>query len=496
LSNNANAWFIIIFSLLCLITSVRYYYKDNFNLALFFIIICGLALRVFISSDPFLHDWDEKYHALVAKNLMVNPSKPTLYLNPILPYDFTNWTSNHIWLHKQPMPLWLISLSLKTFGISNFAVRIPSILLSTICIWLTFFIASELINKKVAVIAAFLFSINGLVLELTGGRVATDHIDVVFLFFTELSVVFSILFSKNAKHLFNILTGVCIGAAILTKWLPALIILPLWLLLLFDSKKFTLKAIAQNFLILLFTTIIVCVPWQIYIHTAFPKEAFWETSFNLKHFTEVIENQSGSYLYFINKIRINYGELIYLSLIWFLIVCFKNPYRLKLLVLLVWFIVPIVFFSIAKTKMQAYILFVCPALFIITADFCQYLIQLENTKFKWVFNFIVILILITPIRYCIERLKPFKNEDSKISITASILKLKSSNFTSKDVLLNCNYPIEMMFYTNLTSYKGLPEINVIEDLIKKGYHVHINNHEKIPDEVNKINGAKLIDLGF
>ena len=458
--------------------------------------LCGLTLRIYISNDPFLHDWDEKYHALVAKNLISNPLKPTLYLNPLLPYDFTNWTSNHIWLHKQPLPLWLISLSLKTFGISEFAVRIPSILLSTICIWMTFFIASVLLNKKVAVLAAYLISINGLVLELTGGRVATDHIDIVFLFFIELSIVFSIIFSRNSKYLFNILTGISIGAAVLTKWLPALIVLPIWLLLLFDSKKFTVTAIIKHFSILLLVVATVSVPWQIYIHSVFPKEAFWETTFNLKHFTEVIENQSGSYLYFINKIRINYGELIYLPLLWFLIDCFKNPYRLKRLVLLVWFIIPIVFFSIAKTKMQAYILFVCPALFIITADFCQYLIQLDNTKFKWVFNFIVILILITPIRYCIERLKPFENNTQKTALSASFSKLKKQNFTSKDVVLNCHYPIELMFYTNTTAYKNLPDIKSIEELIAKGYIVYINNPEKIPLEFENIKGVKLINLGF
>jgi 4-amino-4-deoxy-L-arabinose transferase-like glycosyltransferase len=496
LSNNVNAWFIIIFSLLCLITSVRYYYKDNFNLALFFIIICGFALRVFISSDSFLHDWDEKYHALVAKNLILNPLKPTLYLNPILPYDFTNWTSNHIWLHKQPMPLWLISLSLKTFGISEFAVRIPSILLSTICIWMTFFIASTLLNKKVGVFAAFFMSINGLVLELTGGRIATDHIDIAFLFFVELSIVFSILFSRNSKYLFNIFAGISIGAAILTKWLPALIVLPLWFLLLFESKRFTFKTIIQHFSILLFIISIVCVPWQLYIHSAFPKEAFWETSFNLRHFTEVIENQSGSYLYFINKIRINYGELIYLPLIWFLIDLFKHPLHLKRTFLLVWFLIPLVFFSIAKTKMQAYLLFVSPAFFTIIADFCQFLIQQKKPKINWLLNFIVILFLITSIRYCIERLKPFEINNQKIVLSASISKLKTQNFTSKDIVLNCNYPIETMFYTNLTAYKDLPDVKSIDELITKGYIVYINNHEKIPMEFEKIKGVKFINLGF
>lgn len=494
--HNSLSWLIISLTVLSITISITYFFREKYDISFCFILLCGFLLRTYVSCDPFLHDWDEKYHALVAKNLMVSPLKPTLYLNPILPYDYTNWTANHIWLHKQPMTLWLISLSLKTFGLSAFSVRIPSILLSTICIWLTFFIASKLVNKRVAVIAAFLFSINGLVIELTGGRVATDHVDIVFLFFVELSVFFSILFSSNSKFIFNVLSGICIGLAILTKWLPALIVLPIWILLVFDSRKFTFKGITLHFCILLITIIIVSLPWQIYIHYVFPKEAFWETSFNFRHFTEVIENQTGSSLYFINKIRINYGELIYLPLIWFITDLFQKPNNLKRIALFIWFIVPLIFFSIAKTKMQAYLLFVCPAFFIISADFCQYLSQKDNRKLKWLFNILIVLILAIPIRYCLERLKPFEVNRSKNNITTSIIKLKLRKFTSRDVLFNCDHPIEVMFYTKLTTYKGLPDVTEIEKLIKDGYNIYINNHQSIPNKIEKVNGIKLINLGF
>jgi 4-amino-4-deoxy-L-arabinose transferase len=476
--------------------SVIFFIKENYSLSLCFIILFGLALRIYIAQDPFLHNWDEKFHALVAKNLMANPFKPMLYSNPILPYDYTNWTANHIWLHKQPMPLWLISMSLKIFGINEFSVRIPSIILSTICIWLTYFIGSKLFNNKVATIAAFLFSINGLVIELTGGRVATDHIDITFLFFIELAIVFTIIFIHKKRLFYCFLIGLCIGAAILTKWLPALIVLPIWFLLVYDSKKFSLKAILFYFVYIILTTALLSIPWQIYVYSYFPKEALWESTFNTRHFTEVLENQGGTYFYFINKIRINYGELIYLPLIWFLIDLIKNPFRFKRFALLVWFMVPLVFFSIAKTKMQAYLLFVCPAFFIITADFCQYLMLIDKSKAKWLYRVIVIVLLITPIRYCFERLKPFEKNIANTEITASILQLKAMQFNDKDVLLNCDYPIEMMFYSDIVSYKGLPDIKAIESLINKGYRVHINHHQKVSNEIEKINGVILIDLGF
>ncbi len=357
---------------LCLI---GYYYswrawrKDNYPLALILLIVCGLVLRVFTACDFFLHTWDERYHALVAKNLIHHPLAPTLYDNPILSYDYRSWVNNHVWLHKQPLPLWTMALSLSIFGINEIALRLPSIVLSTAGIWLSYSIASYFFNKKTAYITAFLFSINGLIIELAAGRFATDHIDIFLLFFVELTIYFSIQFATKAKGFYNILAGISIGLAVLSKWLPGLIGLPLWLLIVIGVNKFKQKEIILQAIILLLTTVVVFLPWQLYIHKQFPVEAAWESGFNYRHFTEVVENQAGPFYYYLDRIRINYGELIYLPLLWFLAQTIKNVRNYKRLAICVWFLVPLVIFSFAKTKMQGYVLFISPALFMVTAEF-------------------------------------------------------------------------------------------------------------------------------
>ena len=80
----------------------KYQSKDKYTIAISLLIISGLILRIYTSADFFLHSWDEMYHALVAKNLIKHPLLPTLYDNPVLPYDFKAWVQNHVWLHKQP----------------------------------------------------------------------------------------------------------------------------------------------------------------------------------------------------------------------------------------------------------------------------------------------------------------------------------------------------------------------------------------------------------
>src|SRR4030042_4334558 len=180
---------VFIICTLCILLSWRFFKKSSLKSALLLLVISGLILRLYGASDHYLHAWDERYHALVAKNLIHHPLKPTLYDNPLLAYDYKNWTGNHVWLHKQPLPLWGIALSIWLFGANEMAVRLPSIILTIIGILIMFRTARILYNPGVAFIAAFLYSINGLIISLAGGRDATDHIDIFFLFFISLAVL-------------------------------------------------------------------------------------------------------------------------------------------------------------------------------------------------------------------------------------------------------------------------------------------------------------------
>lgn len=471
----------------------KYYKKDRFDIALLLIVLSGFLFYCYTASDFFLHVWDERYHALVAKNLSKHPFYPTLYNNPILPYDYKMWVGNHIWLHKQPLPLWLMAGSIKIFGVNEIAVRLPSILLSTIGIVLTFKIGTYFFDKRVGLFSAFLFSVNGLIIELTAGRVATDHIDITFMFFILLAVFLTTLFIERKTFLFSLLIGVVIGAAVLSKWLTGLIVLPIWLFIVLDSKSFNIKTIITHFALILFTIVAVALPWQLYIFKEFPLEAAYESTFNLRHFTEVIEERSGSVFYFIDGIRINFGDLLYLPLLWFLWKVSKRPWNLKQLALLTWFLVPLLIFSFAKTKMQAYLLFTAPALFIVTSAFFFELLTYKLThKPKWLFNLIAALFIILPIRYGIERMKPFEKRDRNPQWVSDLKVLNKQNIQN-GVLFNYENPIEAMFYTDLTVYSGIPSNEKIEELKKDGYRVFVNESGKL-ESVGDLKGVEILKL--
>jgi len=445
---------------------------SNYTQALFLIILLGTVLRIFVSTDPFLHEWDERYHALVAKNTIEDPIKPTLYKVPLLDYDYKSWVGNHVWLHKQPLPLWIIGNSMRVFGVNLFGFRLPSILFSLLAVWLTFLIGSKLFDKKTGLIAAFLHSINGLIIELTGGRVATDHVDIFFLFFIELSIWFVILYHGKRNFWNLLLIGVCTGCAVLTKWLPALIVFPIFLIL--DYKLYFDKKTIINSAIILAAISLVSAPWQIYSALEFPLENAWEKHFNWLHLTTVLDEQTGPFYYFFSKLRIHYGEIMYLPLIWFVLKK-RNWLERKKLALLVWMLVPLLFFSISKTKMQGYTLFIAPAVFIMLGLFVRYILfylKRFSTKNKRVFaQLIVVFIFLLPIRYCIERVKPFSKENSQQPTYMKRIKELKPLDSKTLVIENCKYPIETMFFTNHIAYDKKLTLEEKEKVIRLGYSV-------------------------
>src|SRR6185312_9273700 len=134
--------------------------------------------------DPFLHVWDEKFHALVARNMMGNPFKPMLVKNPLVPFDYRIWVYNHIWLHKQPLFLWQMALSMKLFGVSEFTLRYPSVLMGTLAVWLVYRICLLLTkDTKTAFTAALFTCFSCLLLEFTSGFQGMDANDIAFIFY-------------------------------------------------------------------------------------------------------------------------------------------------------------------------------------------------------------------------------------------------------------------------------------------------------------------------
>src|SRR5262249_25003072 len=168
---------VIVLASITLWAAFRLLSRQDEKLALLLLMAAGFLLRLYAGSDLFLHGWDERYHAVVARNLASHPLKPTLYDNPVLPYDYRDWSTDHIWLHKPPLTLWAMALSIRLLGPTELAVRLPSMLLSSLAILAVFGVGKLLSDTRTAFLAAFFFCVNGNLLNLAGGRVPLDHVD-------------------------------------------------------------------------------------------------------------------------------------------------------------------------------------------------------------------------------------------------------------------------------------------------------------------------------
>jgi 4-amino-4-deoxy-L-arabinose transferase-like glycosyltransferase len=471
-----------------LFVSWQQYRKSNFSFAVALLVLAGLILRFYLAADFYLHAWDERYHALVAKNMLTDPFRPILFKEALLPYDYTDWTNNHVWLHKQPFSLWMMALSMKIFGVNELALRLPSILFSSACIVLTYRIGWRLLNKHVGYIAAFLCAIHGLIIELTSGRVTTDHVDIAFLFFITLGIYFAVEFAERKKQILNVFCGIAVGIAILCKWLPALIVFGVWFFLQLNKECNITKRILFSGIVLVVFTVLVALPWQVYIHLNFPLEAGWESLYNVKHLSEDVEGHGKGWWYHWDRLRIIYGEIIYLPMLYFIYQTFGNGINFTRLALLTWVVVPFLFFSFAATKMQGYTLFTAPALFIITAWFYQELRQTTFLGYKRILVGLVMFLLIAlPIRYSLERIKPFEQHDRNPAWVSELKTLNKYN-GEKVVLFNVNRYIEAMFYSDIIAYRNLPMRSELERLQNRGYYLLINTKGLTPLELRETYG--------
>jgi 4-amino-4-deoxy-L-arabinose transferase len=361
--------FVLSISLLLHIISAYYFYKRKTGVAVFVLFIANLLLRYWCAGlDPFLNDWDEKFHALVAKNLTHHWLKPTLTDIPLLPCNYKDWFGNYIWLHKQPLFLWQIALSIKLFGANVFAVRLPSIILGALLVLIIFDLASTCFNRDTGYIAAFLFSFYEPALGMSGGYENMDHNTMSFMFYITLSLWAWIKFEKSKKPGWAICMGLFAGCAILTKWLTGLLVFGgFGFYHLFLVRDFFSKEILVPLLYATIACILVALPWQLYTLYQYPLEARYELYYNNLHLSQVIEGHSGERWFYFDHLKYQYKMLQSLIFIGFAF-CLLEYKRYKLPASLIFICTVVyIFFTVAVTKIDEYVLIVSPLLIIFMA---------------------------------------------------------------------------------------------------------------------------------
>lgn len=352
-----------------------------YSLLLCCLIILGFAARLYMAHvDPFLHLWDERFHALVARNMIDAPFKPMLRANPVFPPDPFSWTQGSLWLHKQPLFMWQMALSMKLFGTTVYSVRYPSVLMGTLMIPMVYTIVSTVTKDKlIAIIAAGLFCFSNFHLELVGGIRSMDHNDLCLEFYVLASVWAWIKYEEKKKWYWLLLMGICAGGAILTKWLIGLFVYLVWgiKILLQLKKRLGIREVVR-FSFSLFVCCLVFLPWQFFILKYYPAEAAFEYEFNRRHITEALEGHDGSIFYYLSRFPQLFGEGIFLLIFPGLYLWYKSKEKettLSVSLLSATLFVFLFFSVIVKSKVISHLYFVAPFAMMLMAYSIVYVIR-------------------------------------------------------------------------------------------------------------------------
>ncbi len=473
---------------ICFLGSIwLFFFKQKQQQAIWALCLAAFALRLYMALvDPFLHDWDERFHALVAKHMIAEPFKPMLRLEPILPYDYTAWCCNHIWVHKQPLFMWQMALFMKIFGINEWALRLPTALLSAaMTYWVYRIVLIWTLESRVAFTAAVLSAFSYYQMELTAGYLSLDHNDLVFTAYLTAGIWAFCEYTLKPGFRWALLAGLFTGLAILVKWLTALLVFGgAGLYLLSEQKSWTNWTFYKHWLAAFGLSMGIMAPWQWHITRAFPKESAWEYEYNFKHITDKLGAFTSEHpWYYLERLDEHYGVYFipFLVLGVFAVLFTKNYSRRYTLPLLGMTGVVYVFFSlIVQTKMAAFTYIVCAAVFGLIAIGLERAIQaaIDNSKVSFQLAARTILFLLI----AVVALKPWQirphhssrnpERQAKINNTR-IFKNLNKTVPPDYVVFNCKSfeDTELMFYQNYNAYHWFPPEKQLDSLLANGHKI-------------------------
>lgn len=469
----------------------------------------------------FLNIWDEQFHALVAKNMMEHPFTPMLFSDEAVPtHDYLFWSGSHIWLHKQPFFLWEIALSFKLFGVSEFTLRLPSVLHCTLLIPLCYRIAILLTQKETtAYLTAFCAAGSYFLMALTSGILNTDHNDVCFVFLVTASLwALTEYIHAERKHKgWLVAIGLISGAAILTKWLVGLLVYLVWGIFLLSEYGLKIRQWKIGHLLLSLTvTFLIAAPWQIYCLQRFPEVAQQELLYNFQHFNNVIEGHNQSPLYLIWALPLQYfGHGIkmfnshfqwnfhtvscYVVLLSGFILFLRSLNKRSTRITVISTLLSVyIFFGIARTKMPAFTFITCSVWFTSIATLLHFLLfqirkVVHNTA---ILKSICVFIGLLFFYYQTNIGNQFREYPSYIRegyIHNKAVFQQWSESTpggcyifnvngNTETHLNYTSNIAAMFYSGRQCYLELPSLETLHELQRQGHLIAIAHNALTPPE--------------
>ncbi|MDB9375130.1 ArnT family glycosyltransferase [Nodularia sphaerocarpa] len=135
------------------------------------------------------------------------------------------WGTVH---HKTPGPYWIIAISYQLFGISEASVRLPSMILGILSIFLIYEIGKILLNQKLAWLAGLILTVQFLWLQYC--RLGTPDVPMIFLVLLGILSVLKAELHPKYSYFWTFIAGLSFGLGFLVRsfmiFLPIVALLP------------------------------------------------------------------------------------------------------------------------------------------------------------------------------------------------------------------------------------------------------------------------------
>lgn len=227
----------------------------NFRNYLFFIFLGSLFFIPFLGGVN-LFDWDEVNFAEISREMIATNDYLKVQINFRPFYE------------KPPLFFWLQVISMKMFGINEFAARFPNAITGIITLIVLFRIGARLFNRKFGFIWAMVYF--GSILPHLYFK--SGIIDPLFNLFIFLGIYYFLKFKwKNedhfvakylkSKYFFLIVAGLFIGLALLTKGPVAYLIVFLTFAVYWFTNRFKIGISVSHFIIFSLMAFLVMSVW-------------------------------------------------------------------------------------------------------------------------------------------------------------------------------------------------------------------------------------------
>ncbi len=273
-------------------------------------------------------------------------------------------------LDKPPMVYWSIALGMKVFGINEWGARMVQALWYILTVLVVGLLGRSFWDSKTGVLAAFIYAAS--ILPVLSGNIVTPDVSFTFWITASMFVFWRSISRRKGQWPFpwNILLGICLGLAALSKGPAALVFIAPMVLFLLFTHRFMRFLLQWDTFVGLFLLIVIGASWYVMVFRIVPGALayLWDNQVIGRLFTAKYNRNPEYYAPFFIYFPLLIFATLPWSVAWYPVwlrrwraadrwkSAFRCPDNPRILFLLLWILIPLAVFSFARSRLPLYIL--------------------------------------------------------------------------------------------------------------------------------------------